>query len=595
MGLGAQLLHRRFDRPDVRTVQCGLGVGDRGVNLDQGVLGNCGATAGLLSFALFFDEFLRLVDQRLSLVANVCLLAPLAVLIGVRLGVFDHPVDLVLGQAGALLDLDRVLLAGALVLGGDVHDAVGVDVEGHLDLGHAARSRRDTGQLEAAEQLVVRRDLALALIDLDLHRRLAVVGGGEGLRPLGGDSGVALDQLGHHATLGLDAEAQRRNIEQQNIFHLTLEHTGLQRSADCDDLVGVDALVGLFAAGQFLDQLGDRRHPGRAADEHNVVDVGHRDAGVLDHLLERRTGAIQQILSDLLELRAGQLLVEEQRVLVRIHGDVGQVHRRVLAGAEFDLGLLGGFPQPLHGHLVLGQVDAGRGLELVDEPLDDPVVPVVAAEVVVTRGGAHLDHTVADLQQRDVEGAAAEVEDQDGLFLAALVQPVGQRRGGGLIDDAQHIEPGDLAGFLGGLALGVIEVGGHGDDRVGDVLTEVALRVALQFLQCAGTDLLGGVLLVVDLHRPVSAHVALDRADGAVDVGDRLVLGGLADQHFAVTRKSDHRRGGPSALRVGDHNGVTAFEDRDARVGGPEVDTDRTSHVDIPPGRCFFFGQTSLV
>lgn len=55
-----------------------------------------------------------------------------------RLGVLDHPVDLLLGQAGALLDADRVLLAGALVLGGDVHDAVGVDVEGDLDLRHAA-------------------------------------------------------------------------------------------------------------------------------------------------------------------------------------------------------------------------------------------------------------------------------------------------------------------------------------------------------------------------------------------------------------------------------------------------------------------------
>jgi hypothetical protein len=90
--------------------------------------------------------------------------------------------------------------------------------------------------------------------------------------------------------------------------------------------------------------------------------------------------------------------------------------------------------------------------------------------VVVTVGGLDLDHPVADLQQRDVEGPAAEVEDQDGLLLVALVQAVGQRRRGRLVDDAQHVQAGDLAGLLGGLPLGVVEVGRDGDHRVGDVL-----------------------------------------------------------------------------------------------------------------------------
>ena len=129
-----------------------------------------------------------------------------------------------------------------------MHDAVGVDVEGDLDLRHAARGRRQAGQLEVAERLVLRGHLALALVDLDLHRGLVVVGGGEHLGPLGRDRGVALDELGHHAALGLDAQPQRGHVEQQDVLDLTLEHTGLQRGADGDDLVGVDALVGLLAA-----------------------------------------------------------------------------------------------------------------------------------------------------------------------------------------------------------------------------------------------------------------------------------------------------------------------------------------------------------
>jgi hypothetical protein len=80
---------------------------------------------------------------------------------------------------------------------------------------------------------------------------------------------------------------QRGDVDEQDVLALTLEDTGLQGGADGDDLVRVDALVGLLATGELLDQLGDRRHAGRAADEDHVVDVVDRDAGVLDDLLER--------------------------------------------------------------------------------------------------------------------------------------------------------------------------------------------------------------------------------------------------------------------------------------------------------------------
>ena len=89
------------------------------------------------------------------------------------------------------------------------------------------------------------------------------------------------------------------------------------------------------------------------------------------------------------------------------------------------------------------------------------LVEVVAAEVGVAVGGEDLEHAVADLEDRDVEGAATEVEDGDLLPIVLLVEAVGEGRGGRLVDDAQDLEAGDLtAGVLGGL----VEVGGDGDD-----------------------------------------------------------------------------------------------------------------------------------
>ena len=69
------------------------------------------------------------------------------------------------------------------------------------------------------------------------------------------------------------------------------------------------------------------------------------------------------------------------------------------------------------------------------EPVHQDVVDVVAAQVGVAVGGLDLDDAVADLEDRDVERAAAEVEDRDRLVLL-LVEPVGERGRGRLVDDA---------------------------------------------------------------------------------------------------------------------------------------------------------------
>src|SRR3546814_2408949 len=76
---------------------------------------------------------------RSGLVAGSDQLLELPVFLAMRLGVADHALDLVVRQAGTGLDLDLLLLAGILVLARHVDDAVGVDVERHLHLRHAAR------------------------------------------------------------------------------------------------------------------------------------------------------------------------------------------------------------------------------------------------------------------------------------------------------------------------------------------------------------------------------------------------------------------------------------------------------------------------
>ena len=73
--------------------------------------------------------------------------------------------------------------------------------------------------------------------------------------------------------------------------------------------------------------------------------------------------------------------------------------------------------------LSLAQVDALLLLELVGQIVDEPHVEVFAAEEGVAVGRLHLEHAVADFEDRDVEGAAAEVVDRDRAGSCFLSRP----------------------------------------------------------------------------------------------------------------------------------------------------------------------------
>ncbi len=144
--------------------------------------------------------------------------------------------------------------------------------------------------------------------------------------------------------------------------------------------------------------------------------------------------------------------------------------------------------QPLQRELVGAQVDAFLLLELVGQIFDDLAVEIFAAEEGVAVGRLHFEHAVADLEDRDVERAAAKVIDRDGLAVV-LVEAIGERGRGRLVDDAQHFKAGDLAGVLGRLALRVVEVGRNGDHRLRHGLAEIALGGFLHLLQDEGGNL----------------------------------------------------------------------------------------------------------
>jgi len=223
--------------------------------------------------------------------------------------------------------------------------------------------------------------------------------------------------------------------------------------------------------------------------------------------------------------------------------------------------------------------------------------------VRVAVGGFDFEHAVADFEDGHVERAAAEVEHRD-LFVLLLIEAVGERGGGRLVDDAQHFETGDAAGVLRGLALGVVEISGDRDDGLRDLFAEVGFGVGLHLGQHDRGDLLGSELLhlVADLSLDVGVAVftfddlegeilrllanlgelaadqALCREDGVLRVGDGLTLGGLADHALARFGESDDGRSRARAFRVRDDHRLATFHDGHTGVRRTKIDAEDVTH-----------------
>ena len=156
-----------------------------------------GACAGLSGHG---GEVLRVVAGELNLPVGV-----------------HGPLDVRLGEARGEGDGGGRSSGRSPCPRGHVDDAVGVDLEGHLDLHLAAVADAEAGELELAQHLALVGLVRLALVDADLHLLLAVAAGGEGLRLVDRDGRVLVDDLLGVAAHRADAQRERGDVDQEGL------------------------------------------------------------------------------------------------------------------------------------------------------------------------------------------------------------------------------------------------------------------------------------------------------------------------------------------------------------------------------------------
>jgi hypothetical protein len=425
---------------------------------------------------------------------------------------------------------------------------------------------------------------------------------------------VELRWIGDYAAEGFDAEGERGDVEEEEVVGggvvLAGEDLGLDGGAKGDDLVGVELGVELLVAGGEIEEFGDERahcgDAGRAADHDDFVDVGGREAGVLQGLLYRDSGAGDHRRDELLELRAGDLaqvfvwfvIPGGDLRFARTGGNL-QLNPRTLVGTQRDLGFDHSFAQLLNDLGVLCDVETEIALDVIQRDGGEQVVDVVSAQMRIAARTDDLEDALVQLEDGDVEGATAEVVYGDDAVLV-LIEAVSERSGGGLVDEAEDVEAGDAARIFGRLSLRIVEVGGHGDDGLGDFGAEEALGVALELEQDVGGDFgrregeaadvelehFAGLQAVGEVKGEecefggdvgeVAAHEALDGVDGVGRVGEQDVAGGVADGEALrrVLVEGDDGGNDGRAVFAGDDGGGRALHERDEGVGGAQVDAD---------------------
>ncbi len=213
--------------------------------------------------------------------------------------------------------------------------------------------------------------------------------------------------------------------------------------------------------------------------------------------------------------------------------------------------------------------------------IHDALVEIIATQEGIAAGGPHLENPFAHIQDGNVERSTAQIVHCDDLVIL-FVQSIRQGGSRRLVDDAQHFQPGDLAGILGGIALGIVEISRDRDDSLGDRLTEISLSIALDLGQDHGRDFRRGIFFFIqnDTHIPVFSrcngirdarqgtlhfgifvfppHETLDGEDGILCIDDGLVAGHPPHQPFMVLVHRNHGWNQPLPLRGWDHNRLVA-------------------------------------
>mmetsp|Transcript_28486 Transcript_28486/g.54349 ORF Transcript_28486/g.54349 Transcript_28486/m.54349 type:complete len:262 (+) Transcript_28486:450-1235(+) len=161
----------------------------------------------------------HVVAVSFELVACIHLFLEELILFRILLSLLHHSLNLFLGKSTLVIgDGNFLLLPCALIFSCHIQNAIGINLEGNLNLGNSSGCWGDVCQFEFTQQVVVFSHGTFTLEHLDLNCCLLVLVCGKCLGLLIGDDSVSWDKLGHNSSNCLNALCKWSDIQQQDVL-----------------------------------------------------------------------------------------------------------------------------------------------------------------------------------------------------------------------------------------------------------------------------------------------------------------------------------------------------------------------------------------
>ena len=262
---------------------------------------------------------------------------------------------------------------------------------------------------------------------------------------------------------------------------------------------------------------------------------------------------------------------DDDVVVAELHDDAARLRLELLLGGAglVEKLLAGAAAEDVVGAAGGGQGQVGEGL-----------VEVVAAEAGDAEGGLDDVLGAVDTHERDVEGAATEVIDDDarpaGRQRAGVPVRVLEGGGGGLVDHTEDVGPGTSESVEGEQTLRGTRVGGHAEDDLDRLPAGVGPQMPDDAVREGREHIPEEAFPAAHRHGGVGGDAA--RAEQPLEgAGDGRVVDrqGLPPADQAVAVQGDDRGNVLPWVSVGvddvDHGVVPAVNGRNHSAGGAEI------------------------
>ncbi len=182
-----------------------------------------------------------------------------------------------------------------------------------------------------------------------------------------------------------------------------------------------------------------------------------------------------------------------------------------------------------------------RNLIFLQKFMNQKVRKILAAQIIISRNGAHLQNILKQLQNRHIKCAPAQIKHQKTRICPLLIQTIGNCRRSRLTDNTFYFQPRKLSGTLCRLPALIIKICRHADNRFRNLFLQIRLRVLLERTQHKRRKLLRIICMVPKHVLFVRSHKTLKDVCRPVRMQQTILLCRFPHGNHSLFVYTNHR------------------------------------------------------